>query len=229
MKNLIGEKPSDKLSGRLKKTFEFVDNKDIKGKIILDIGCGYGWFEYHSLKKGAKKIIGVEISEEDLSTIKKYITAKNFEAKIGHASNIPVKNSSVDTVVSWEVIEHIPKKSENDFFSEVSRILKKNGTFYLSTPHHHLFSTYLDPAFWLVGHRHYSKNDLIEYGERSGFVVEKIVVLGGIWTALSIINMYISKWVFRRPHFGKNFFAIRVNNEYTKQGFYNVFVKYRKR
>ena len=40
MKNLIEEKPTNELHGRVKFTVGFVDDKDVKGKEILDIGCG---------------------------------------------------------------------------------------------------------------------------------------------------------------------------------------------
>ena len=139
MKNLIAENPNTKLSGRLRKTFEFVNKKDIKDRVILDIGCGYGWFEKNAFKFGAKKIFGAEISDEDLSTIKKHIKDKKFVPIIGNSSRIPLKSNTINTVVAWEVIEHIPKGSENDFFKEVSRLLKKDGVFYLSTPHRAFF------------------------------------------------------------------------------------------
>ena len=228
MKNIIQEKPNTKLTGRLKKTFEFVLREDIKDKSILDIGCGYGWFEVNAFKKGARRIFGAEVSEDDLSTIKKYIRNKNFTPLIGSSSHIPLKNSSMDTVVAWEVIEHIPKGSENKFFKEVARLLKKNGTFYLSTPHQSFFSTYLDPAFWLIGHRHYSEGQLRSYAIKNGFVVEDVSIAGGIWASLSILNMYISKWIFRKDRFLKSFFINKENKEYQRKGFYNIFVKYRK-
>src|SRR4051812_1282959 len=121
MKNLINEQPSVKLSGRLKKTFEFVNPKDIAGKSLLDVGCGYGWFEYNALKKGAKKIAGIEVSDVDLETIRRHIKSEMFSSKVGSAIKIPYQPSSFDTVAAWEVIEHIPRGSENLFFSEVRR------------------------------------------------------------------------------------------------------------
>lgn len=229
MRNIIQERPNTQLTGRLKKTFEFVDQKDIKNKVILDIGCGYGWFELNAFKKGAKKIFGAEVSENDLLTVKKYITDKKFTPIIGRSDHIPLKNNTIDTIVSWEVIEHIPKGTESKFFKEVARLLKKNGVFYLSTPHKATFSTYLDPAFWLIGHRHYSEKQLRGYARNNGFVVEAVDVTGGIWTSLAIVNMYIAKWVFRREKFFKTFFTAQENKEYQKKGFYNIFVKYRKK
>ncbi len=91
MKNLIEEKPSMKLTGRLKKTYQFVDLENMKDKSILDIGCGYRWYAFN---KQAKKIAGAETPENDLPTIKKYIKNPNFFPVVGYALNIHEKDSS---------------------------------------------------------------------------------------------------------------------------------------
>ena len=228
MKNIINEKPDIKLRGRLLKTTKFVSKSDITDKTILNIGCGYGWFELHAFKKNPKKIVGIEISEEDLTTIKKHIKHHNFSAKIGSAIDIPSKDKTFDTVVSWEVIEHIPKNTENKFFQEVHRVLKKNGVFYLSTPFNSLPSTSLDPAYWLIGHRHYSEKDLMFYAIQNGFTLEKYEIVGGKWTIISGLNTYTSKWIFRRKPFFQDFFLKKEDDEYAKKGYHNIFIKFRK-
>jgi len=229
MKNIIKEQANVKLTGRLRRTFSFVSNGDIENKYIVDIGCGYGWFEHNAFKKGAAKITGIEISESDLMTVKSCISNKNFSPVIGHATNIPVKKGSVDTVVAWEVIEHIPNGTEDDFFKEVRRVLRKDGHFYLSTPYRSILATYLDPAFWLVGHRHYSKSLLTQFGLNNKFSVESVLVTGGIWTIYSIIDMYFWKWIFRRESVFKRFLHKKIENEYRRDhGSANIFVKYKK-
>lgn len=228
MKNILNEKPSKKLSGRLRKTFSFVDVKDITNKTIINVGCGYGWFELHAFKKKPKKIVGIEISENDLVTIRENIKNTNFSTKVGSAIDLPFKDRSADTIVSWEVIEHIPKNTEHKFFEEVHRVLKKNGVFYLSTPYRSFLSTTLDPAFWLIGHRHYSKKDFIKYAEANNFIIEKCDVTAGNWTVVSQLNTYISKWIFRRSPFFQDFFLRKEDAEYLKKGTHNIFVKFRK-
>lgn len=228
MKNIINEKPTEKLNGRLQLSTEFVNRGDIRKKIVLDVGCGYGWFEHFALKNGVKKIIGLEISENDLLTVNSFIKSERFEAKIGTAVEISSKDGLFDTVVAWEVIEHIPRNSENKMFKEIHRVLKKNGTFYLSTPNSSILSKYLDPAFWLIGHRHYNAQKLIEYGLQNKFALEKLEIVGGIWTSLLIINMYISKWIFKKERFFYNYFNKKVEKEYKHPGFYNIFMKFRK-
>jgi ubiquinone/menaquinone biosynthesis C-methylase UbiE len=135
MKNLLNEKPNSKLIGRLKFTVKkFIKEKDVVNKKVLDIGCGYGWFELNALKRGVKEIHGIEITDEDLKTVRENIKDLRAKFKKGGALKLPFRDNYFDTVVSWEVIEHIPKNTEDRMFKEVSRVLKKNGIFYLSTP-----------------------------------------------------------------------------------------------
>ena len=228
MKNIVNEKPDDKLTGRLKFSSEFVNKENIKGKKVLDIGCGYGWFENYCIKLRAEEVEGVEISESDLKTARDYIKNKNVNFSVASALKLPFENNYFDTVVAWEVIEHIPKNTEKKMFNEVHRVLKENGIFYLSTPSSAVLSKYLDPAFWLIGHRHYNIQELVDFGMRNNFADEKLKVVGGIWTTLLIINMYISKWIFRRECFFNEYFDKNVDKEYRRDGFYNIFVKFRK-
>lgn len=229
MKNILDDTPFFVPHGRLLRSLKFVSSGDIKDKAILDVGCGYGWFEVDVLKRGAKKITGIEISEDDLKTVKKNIKDKKATFLTGSAIKLPFKDNTFDTVVCWEVIEHIPKDTEDIFFSEVYRVLKAKGSFYLSTPHHAFFSTYTDPAFWLTGHRHYTSHKLSELGKRHNLAVKSIHVYGGFWTVISLLNMYIAKWVFRRGRFFNDFFTRRDDEDYQKNGFYNIFVKYIKK
>jgi len=227
MKNLLNEKPTSDLRGRLKASAEFVDENDIKNKNILDIGCGYGWCELNFVKKGAKKIIGTELSKNDLITARKYIKNKKIQFKVSNALDLQFKPRSFDTIVCWEVIEHIPKNSEHILFKNIGRLLKINGVFYLSTPFHNFFSNLLDPAYWLIGHRHYSKERLKEFGRKNSFMISKVEIKGKFFTSLAILNMYIIKWLIRINPFYQKYLIKLSEKEYNSQnGFVNIFVKY---
>lgn len=229
MKNIINIKPTEKLHGRVLYNAVFVDEVDIINKDILDIGCGYGWFELNAYERGCNKIVGVEISNEDLQTARQNIKNSKINFLVDNATGLSFKERCFDTVVSWDVIEHIPKGKESEMFSEASRVLKRGGVFYLSTPLNNIFSNMFDPAWWLIGHRHYKKNDLLKFADKFGFKLEKIVLSGGMWGILWINNLYIAKWIFRRKPFFEDFFNKRQDGEYLSgRGFTNIFVKFRK-
>ena len=232
MQNIIDEKPFGELVGRHLKSVAFVRDADIQNKNILDIGCGYGWCEVAFLKRSPNAITGIEISEKDFETIRKNVIDTRVTLAVSGATKLPFEDGSFDTVVSWEVIEHIPVGTEDRMFAEVTRVLKNGGSFYLSTPHASFFSSILDPAWWFAGHRHYSKRSLIRYGQEASLSVERVEIAGGWWSLFSIINMYVAKWIFRRQSFFNDYFLKKENAEYndpSREGFANIFVHFRKR
>ncbi len=230
MKNIIEEKPTDQIYGRAKFNTEFVSDEDIQNKNILDIGCGFGWFELNALKRGASNIIGIEFSEKDLETAKKYIDEKKIDFCVGNAIDLPFEDNKFDSIVSWEVIEHIPKFTEDKMFKEAARVLKKNGVFYLSTPFDSFSSKLFDPAWLLISHRHYSYEKLEDLALSNGFSIKKAIIRGGWWEIIGILNLYIAKWVFKRKPFIQQFIAEQQNKEYLKEkGFTNIFLKLRKK
>jgi ubiquinone/menaquinone biosynthesis C-methylase UbiE len=229
MKNIIDEKPTDRLFGHTRFSTLFINSKDIKNKTLLDIGCGYGWFEIFAEKKGVKKIIGVERNDDDLKAAKNYIKNSKIDFKVGDATRLPFKDNSFDTIVAWEVIEHIPGGKEDQMFKEVNRVLKRDGVFYLSTPYGSFFSKFFDPTWWLIRHRHYSKRKLIEFGKNNNFSIEEILIKGGWWEVIGMNNLYIAKWIFRRRPIFEKFIQSKQDLEYKKgKGFTNIFIKFRK-
>lgn len=229
MKNILNEKPSKELKGRPLKCANFVDNADLKNKNVLDIGCGFGWFELNALDRGVNGITGTELSENDLKAAKENITNDKVNFKIGSAINLPFGNETFDTAVSWEVIEHLPKNTEDKMFAEISRVLKPGGCFYLSTPRSSFFCNILDPAWWLIGHRHYTEKELTNYAKNNNFETVKTETGGGWWSIMYILNMYIAKWIFKRGLFYNDLFSEKDTAEYSKKnGFINIFSKFKK-
>lgn len=228
MKNITHQTPYDSLHGRVKFVTEYVHLRDIKNKKILDIGCGYGWFEVFAKNNQAFSIVGTELTDNDLSTAKKYIREKNITFLKGSAIDLPFKDNTFDTVVSWEVIEHIPKGTEEHMFLEIARVLKKDGICYLSTPHRSFFGTLFDPAFWLIGHRHYSKAHIRKLA-MTRFKIHDMRVMGGWWEIISLLDLYISKWIFQRVPFFEKVITRKLDREYEKSsGFTNIFLRMQK-
>lgn len=227
MKNILNEKPKIDLNERLRASVSYVS--PLKNKVILDIGCGYGWFELYALKKGVKQIVGTEITVKDLVTAKRYVKDKRAIFTVGSAIDLPYKNKKFDIVTCWEVIEHIPKDTEEILFSEVSRVLKNKGYFYLSTPYNSFVSTWFDPAWWLRGHRHYYPKTLERIAHENGFRVVNYQVKGKVFTLVSLLHMYFSKWILRKQVSLPQGILEKVDREYKENnGYMDLFMKFQK-
>jgi 2-polyprenyl-3-methyl-5-hydroxy-6-metoxy-1,4-benzoquinol methylase len=205
MRNVLSAAPAEEQHGVLLHATRIVAAEDLEGREVLDIGCGFGWFELFALSRGARSITGIEISEEDLATARAHIDADNVHFEVGSAIDLPFDDSSFDTVVCWEVLEHIPKHTEPRAFAEIRRVLRPGGKLYLSTPHASLTARVLDPAWWLIGHRHYTTPKLERLARDAGLSIELLEVRGGIWLSVSLLNLYIAKWIFRRRPFFEDY------------------------
>ncbi len=228
MKNHLQETPSLILHGRTKASVDFVSDKDIADKTILDVGCGYGWCELNFLSRNALSITATEASEEDLATIREHIHDPRVTLAVAPAPTMPFASESFDTIVCWEVLEHIPSRTEQKFYKEIFRVLRPGGALYLSTPNRAILPTILDPAWWLIGHRHYTAHQLTIFGKQAGFTLERTALFGKFWTMAAILNLYTSKWIFKGAPIGQHFFYKKTDEEYSKDGYTNIFVQYRK-
>jgi len=105
-----------------------------EGKVVLDIACGEGYGS-DLLAKNAKKVTGVDISEETISHAKKTYKKDNLEFLIGSVADVPIDGKGIfDLIVSFETIEHVCEEDQKKFMKEVKRLLKPNGVFICSTP-----------------------------------------------------------------------------------------------
>jgi SAM-dependent methyltransferase len=189
---------------------------DLKDRDVLELGCGYGWFSLNALDRGVRTYTGIEPTAESLATVVKHVTANNARLMVADALDMPFDARSFDTVVCWEVLEHIPQGSELRLFTEVRRVLRDGGAFYLSTPHRSVRSMVFDPAFIPLGHRHYKESELDRLAVWSGMTPTRLEVVGRWWATATSCNMYASKWLLRRGLVFKRTFDRQADREFSR-------------
>jgi len=109
----------------------------VEDKVVLDIACGEGYGSA-MLSNFANQVFGVDISEETINHAQSKYQKDNIEFKVGSCSEIPLKDSSIDIVVSFETIEH--HDQHEAMMNEVKRILKPGGLLIISSPDKHEYS-----------------------------------------------------------------------------------------
>lgn len=101
-------------------------NQDFfKGKTVLDAGCGGGQLTYWALKFGARKVVGVDLSDEAIKVAKERLKEfHNVEIIKGDLENLKLHNK-FDFVYSIGVIHHTvnPEKA----FGNLVKALKPKG------------------------------------------------------------------------------------------------------
>jgi arsenite methyltransferase len=106
-----------------------------EGETVLDLGSGAGFDCFLAAKiVGPKgKVIGIDMTPEMLERARMNALNggyKNVEFLAGEIESLPLKDGSVDVVISNCVINLSPDKEQ--VFKEIYRVLKKGGRFMVS-------------------------------------------------------------------------------------------------
>jgi len=111
----------------------FFNEQEVKGKSVLDAGCGTGIFSIIFANKGAAQVTGIDISEGSLSTAsrlkeKSKLTHVHFQKE--DMLTLPFSDENFDIVWAWGTVHHTtdPLKA----IDELIRVLKKGGVIFLA-------------------------------------------------------------------------------------------------
>jgi ubiquinone/menaquinone biosynthesis C-methylase UbiE len=99
---------------------------DVRGKTILEYGCGDGENTVVLANRGAK-IIALDISAELLGITRKRLELNGcggVELLLGSAHSLPLPDESVDIIFGMAILHHLDLHSAS---GEVLRVLKRGG------------------------------------------------------------------------------------------------------
>lgn len=111
---------------------------------LLEIGFKNGYFLENARKEGFN-VYGTEISEQYFNETKKRFP--NINIALEKNNKIPYEDNSMDFVVSFQVLEHVP--SLDELLKEVYRVLKPGGVMYHVCPNYNSFYEGHYNVIWL--------------------------------------------------------------------------------
>lgn len=109
--------------------YQFAKKRLSNGVKLLDAGCGTGYGSYLLTEKA--QVIGIDIDPEAIEYAQKHFGAKVI-FEVSKIEKTEFSNSTFDAICSFEVIEHL--KDTSEYIKEISRVMKKEGTLFISTP-----------------------------------------------------------------------------------------------
>jgi len=173
-----------------------------KDKVILDLACGEG-YGTNILAHEAKKVIGIDISQETVNFAKGKYAHINLEFILGNGREIPVEGKEIfDLICSFETLEHLNEDDQVLMINEFERLLKPDGLLIISTPNHHYthnilkydnphhykelgfneFGELLSAKFSyraFFGQRNYFSNQIAKLDEMKCSYIETVLIKGG--------------------------------------------------
>jgi len=106
---------------------------DLRGKAVLDLGCGYGWHCRYAAEQGARSVVGVDLSEKMLGEAKARTTDPRITYLKGAIEEIDFPPESFDLIISSLAFHYV--ESLELVYAALYRMLKSNGDLVFSVEH----------------------------------------------------------------------------------------------
>lgn len=105
---------------------------DVRGKTVLDFGCGAGENIVPLVERGAR-VIGIDISPELIELARQRLALAKLEAtvQVGSAYETGLPDASVDVIFCVALIHHLELERVR---TEMQRVLAKDGAIILMEP-----------------------------------------------------------------------------------------------
>jgi SAM-dependent methyltransferase len=100
---------------------------------IIELGCGYGVFQYFLQKAGYRNAVGIDVSDEQVAAAKR-LGIENVRQGDVMESLARMADDSVDIIIAFDLIEHFTKSELIDLVDEVCRVLRDDGRWIIHTP-----------------------------------------------------------------------------------------------
>ncbi|MGY8661626.1 methyltransferase domain-containing protein [Bradyrhizobium sp. UFLA05-109] len=159
---------------------------DVRGKDVLDAGCGHGWYADWLVRNGAR-VVAVDCSLEMVKLAAERLSSRARVVQ-GNVSNLRdvLPGETFDLVISSLVLHYLADLTMT--FREWSRLLRPGGLLVFSTHHPvhqanlldsgYLWSGLIEEEWGWLGEkmRYYQRplRDLTEPLTAAGFVIERI-------------------------------------------------------
>ena len=130
---------------------------DVTGKAVLDLGCGYGHNCVDFIERGAKKVVGIDISKKMLEVANRESSHERIEyinMSMTDISSLPCKFDFIYSSLAFHYIEDFEKLT-----ADIYSLLNDNGCLLFSQEHPIMTAT-------VNGLGHWNKN---ENGERISY------------------------------------------------------------
>ena len=105
----------------------------VTGRRVLDVACGEG-YGAALLAQVASSVTAVDIDGDTIARASHTYARDNLRFAVGPATALPVADASVDAIVSFETLEHLPAQEQPRMLAEFARVLAADGMLILSSP-----------------------------------------------------------------------------------------------
>ena len=114
---------------------------DLRGRRVLDLGCGYGWHCRYAAEQGALSVMGIDISEKMLEKARQMSTDARITYRRMAMEDVSFPEESYDVVISSLALHYVEELQT--LFVRIFHMLASDGQLVFSCEHP-LFTAYGD-------------------------------------------------------------------------------------
>lgn len=103
---------------------------DLKGKHLIDVGCGDGSLARALAERGAT-VLGVEADPQRAEANRALPESPGVTLVEGFAQNLPADDRSVDGVIFGKSLHHVPREDMAPALEEARRVIREKSGFLL--------------------------------------------------------------------------------------------------
>ena len=104
---------------------------DLRGRTVLDLGCGFGWFCRWARENGAARVLGIDVSEKMLARARDTTPDAAISYARADMERLELSPASFDLVYSSLALHYIANL--DGLLSEVHRSLVEGGSLAFSS------------------------------------------------------------------------------------------------
>ena len=120
---------------------------DLRGRAVLDLGCGFGWFCRWARGQGASRILGIDVSEKMLTRARDTTEDTAITYARADMENLALPPESFDLVYSSRALHYVAELDA--LMAKVRAALLPGGSLVFSVEHP-IFTAPTQPG-WSVG------------------------------------------------------------------------------
>lgn len=148
------------------------------GSDVVEIGCGRGvGTELLLQRMGVAHVTALDLDPAMVQRARRRLAGHGARVEVqnGDACNLPLEDASIDAVVDFGVIHHVP--AWRDAVAETARVLRPGGQFVFEEVTRHAlerwsYRTFLEHP----EHDRFSAEDFVDELERHGFALPRPAV-----------------------------------------------------
>lgn len=160
----------------------------LRGKSLLDIGCGVGHILYLAHKKGMD-VYGAE-PDKKLIDISKKIYKTDMKIKEAGALDIHLFKKTFDTITMIDVLEHI--EHDEEVLAYLKDYISPSGQLFIVVP---AYQFLYGPRDKEIGHfRRYTSQELAEKLEQNGYEIEEL----GYWNMIGVFVYFVISKILKK-------------------------------